>query len=55
MGKPGIIEVIDTKEFMITDEVKTEDGSHTIAFNQNTQRLYAFLPQSCRAAVYEEA
>ncbi|MDE2590737.1 MAG: hypothetical protein KGL95_13870, partial [Patescibacteria group bacterium] len=55
MGKPGIIEVIDTKEFMITDEVKTEDGAHTIAFNQNTQRLYAFLPQSCRAAVYEEA
>ena len=55
MGKSGIIEVIDTKEFMITDEIKTEDGAHTIAFNQNTQHLYAFLPQSCRAAVYEEA
>lgn len=54
IGKPGIIEVIDSKEFAISERIKTEEGAHTLAFNSNTQLLYAFLPKSCRAAVYEE-
>lgn len=54
IGKPGIIEVIDTKEFVISEEIKTEEGTHTLAFNSSKQFLYAFLPKSCRIAVYEE-
>lgn len=54
IGKPGIIEVIDSKEFVISERIKTEEGAHTLAFNSNTHLLYAFLPKSCRVAVYEE-
>ncbi len=54
IGKPGIIEVIDTKEFVISEGIKTEEGAHTLAFDSNRQCLYSFLPKSCRVAVYEE-
>ncbi|MHB8602545.1 MAG: YncE family protein [Nitrosotalea sp.] len=54
IGKPGIIEVIDTKEFVISEGIKTEEGAHTLAFNSSKQILYTFLPKSCRVAVYEE-
>ena len=54
IGKPGIMEVIDTKEFVISEGVRTEEGAHTLAFNPSKQLLYAFLPKSCRVAVYEE-
>ena len=54
VGKPGVIEVIDMKRLTVDEEVTTEEGCHTLAFDQGKQRLYAFLPQSCSAAVYEE-
>ena len=54
IGKPGIIEAIDSKEFAISERIKTEEGAHTLAFNSNMQLLYVFLPKSCRVAMYEE-
>jgi DNA-binding beta-propeller fold protein YncE len=52
--KLGVLEVIDTKKPVVTESVVTEEGAHTSTFNRKRQRLYAFLPKSCRASVYEK-
>ena len=54
IGNPGVIEVIDTRRMTVGERVKTEEGAHTFTFDTKRQRLYAFLPKSCRAAIYEE-
>ena len=54
IGKPGIIEVIDTQKTIVDEKVNTEEGVHTFTFDKKRQKLYAFLPKSCRAAVYKE-
>jgi len=54
IGRPGIIEVIGTKKFIVDQKVNTEEGAHTFAFDKKRQKLYAFLPKSCRAVVYKE-
>jgi DNA-binding beta-propeller fold protein YncE len=54
IGNPGLIEVIDTHKLVVDEKVKTEEGAHTFAFDTKRQRLYAFLPKSCRMAVYKE-
>ncbi len=35
-----------------TLSVPTEKGAHTIAFDPDRNKVYAFLPQTHRAAVY---
>ena len=55
IGRPGVIDVIDTREMALAQELATEEGAHTTAFDRSRQRLYVFLPASCRAAVYAEA
>lgn len=54
IAKPGVIDVIDTNEMAAVERVRTEEGAHTLAFYKPRQQIYAFLPQSCRAAIYEE-
>jgi len=54
IGSLGIIEVIDTHKLAVDERVKTEEGAHTFTFDTKRQRLYAFLPKSCRMAVYKE-
>jgi len=54
IGKPGVIEVIDTEKLVVDEKVNTEEGAHTFTFDQKRQRLHAFFPRSCRAAIYEE-
>lgn len=54
IGKPGIIEVVDTQKLVVAERVNTEEGTHTFTFDKKRQRLYAFLPESCRAIVYKE-
>jgi len=34
--------------------VSTEKGAHTIGFDPARNKVYAFLPQSCAAAVYSD-
>ena len=55
IGHPGVIEVIDGASLSVVEQVATQEGAHTTAFDRQRQRLYVFLPQSCHAAVYEEA
>jgi DNA-binding beta-propeller fold protein YncE len=54
VGKPGVVDVMNTLDFVVEEQIKTEEGAHTIAFDQVRQRLYVFLPRTCRASVYEE-
>ncbi len=54
IAKPGVIDVIDTNVFGLTEEVVTEEGAHTLAFDASRQRLYAFLPRTQGVAVYSE-
>jgi len=51
---PGVIDVVNTATLAIDEQIATEVGAHTTAFDMLRQRLYVFLP-SCRVAVYEES
>ncbi|HLW48634.1 MAG TPA: hypothetical protein VKW09_12810 [bacterium] len=55
IGQPGLIAVVDTREKTTVQEIVTEAGAHTTAFDRARQRLYVFLPGTCRAAIYAEA
>jgi DNA-binding beta-propeller fold protein YncE len=50
---PGVIDVVNTETMTVEEQIQTEAGAHTTAFDSRRQRLYVFLP-SCRVAVYEE-
>ena len=54
IGRPGVVDVIDTREFLLDEQIRTEEGAHTTAFDQARQRVYVFLPRTCRASVCEE-
>jgi hypothetical protein len=54
IGNPGVIEVIDARKLVVDERVSTEEGAHTFTFDEKRQRLYAFLPKSCRASIYRE-
>ncbi|MFL5665971.1 MAG: YncE family protein [Ktedonobacteraceae bacterium] len=51
---PGVIDVLNTQTMAVDEQIQTEPGAHTTAFDALRQRLYVFLP-SCRVAVYEES
>ncbi len=52
IGDPGVIDVFDTESMQRVEVVKTEKGAHTIGFDADRSKVYAFLPQTQRAAVY---
>ena len=54
IGEPGIIEVFDTARLGHRQTVATEAGAHTLSFDATRNIVSAFLPQSHRAAVYED-
>jgi hypothetical protein len=51
-GDPGVIDVIDTIRMRRVQTVETELGSHTFALDRRRGKLYAFLPNTHRAAVF---
>ncbi|MBV8186584.1 MAG: YncE family protein [Alphaproteobacteria bacterium] len=53
IGNPGVIDVFDTARMTRLGRVETERGAHTIAFAPSGDRVYAFLPQTHRAAIFE--
>jgi DNA-binding beta-propeller fold protein YncE len=55
IGNPGVVDVLDTRVLEVVQQVNTEQGAHTTAFDKQRQRLYVFLPASCQAAVFDEA
>jgi DNA-binding beta-propeller fold protein YncE len=54
IGDPGVIDVLDTATLKRLECVPTEKGAHTLAFASADNRVYAFLPETNRAAVYQE-
>jgi len=54
IGREGVVDVVDTLGLVVDEQTKTEGGAHTTAFDTARQRLYVFLPRSCRASVYDE-
>ncbi len=52
IGDPGVIDVFDTESMRRVEVVSTEKGAHTIGFDAGRSKVYAFLPQTHRAAVY---
>jgi DNA-binding beta-propeller fold protein YncE len=54
IGDPGLVEVIDTVTVTRQEQVPTEAGAHTTAFDRARQQLVVFLPGSCQAALYRE-
>jgi len=54
IGKPGVIEVINTQKLTVDEKVCTEEGAHTFTFDKKRKRLYAFLPKSGRMTIYKE-
>ena len=54
VGEPGVIDVIDIETMCRKEVVATEAGAHTIALDRKRNKVYAFFPQSHRAAVLHE-
>ena len=52
IGDPGVIDVIDVGAMRREEVVPTEAGAHTLALDRKRSKVYAFLPQSHRAAVF---
>jgi len=53
VGDPGTIDIFDTKSMGKLGTVATEKGAHTLALAPAGDEIYAFLPQSHRAAIYQ--
>ena len=54
VGTPGVIDVFDARRMKVLETVSTERGAHTLAVDQSKNKVYAFLPTSHRAAVYQD-
>jgi DNA-binding beta-propeller fold protein YncE len=52
IGDPGVIDVFDTSTMHLLHTVTTEKGAHTIAYDSERNKIYAFMPATHRAAVY---
>jgi DNA-binding beta-propeller fold protein YncE len=55
IGDPGVIDVVDIGTMRRIEVVPTEAGAHTLALDRKRKKVYAFLPQSHRAAVFIDA
>lgn len=54
IGDPGVVDVIDVATMTRCQQLATEPGAHTTAFDALRQRLAVFQPRSCVAALYGE-
>jgi DNA-binding beta-propeller fold protein YncE len=54
-GDPGVIEVFQTSTLRLLETVKTERGAHTIGYDWDRQKIYALLPESCKALVFQDS
>ncbi|HEX9125192.1 MAG TPA: YncE family protein [Methylomirabilota bacterium] len=55
IGDPGVIDAIDTGTMRRAEAVPTEAGAHTLALDRKRNKVYAFLPRSHRAAVFQDS
>ncbi len=55
IGGPGVIDVFDADTMKLVQTVKTGPGAHTIAYISETDKVYAFMPETHRASVYMDS
>jgi len=53
VGDPGVIDVFDTSTMRKIGSVVTEKGAHTLALAPGGDQVYAFLPETHRATIYQ--
>lgn len=54
IGEPGVIDVVDVDAWERVEVVPTETGAHTTALDATAHRIYAFLPGSHRAMLFDD-
>lgn len=54
IGEPGLIEVFETDGMRRVEAVRTEVGAHTLGFDPRQNTVYAFLPDTHRALVFQD-
>jgi DNA-binding beta-propeller fold protein YncE len=54
IGDPGVIEVFDTAPLRRRETITTEAGAHTLSFDAARNLVCAVLPETHRAAVYDD-
>jgi DNA-binding beta-propeller fold protein YncE len=54
IGNPGVVEVFHTDEMMRLETIQTEPGAHTLGFDAERNKVYAFLPKTHRTAIYAD-
>jgi hypothetical protein len=52
VGDPGVVDVFDTDVMERIETVPTERDAHTLGFDAERNKVYTFLPETHRAAVY---
>jgi DNA-binding beta-propeller fold protein YncE len=55
VGEPGVLQVLQADTLESLEEIPTEKGAHTIGYDSARNKVYVFLPQTHRAAVYMDA
>jgi len=53
IGDPGVVDVFATSPMAKLATIGTEPGAHTTALSPGGDRLYAFLPRTHRAAIFD--
>lgn len=53
-GEPGLIDVFDTDEMSLIQTALTEKGAHTLGFDPDRSKIYAFLPLTHRAQIFKD-
>jgi DNA-binding beta-propeller fold protein YncE len=54
IGEPGLIEVFEADRMHRVEAVRTEAGAHTIGFDPTHGMVYALLPETHRALVFQD-
>ena len=54
VGDPGAIDVFETTSMTHLGATATEHGAHTLGFSPALDQVYAFLPKTARAAIYQD-
>jgi DNA-binding beta-propeller fold protein YncE len=53
-GQPGCIDVFDMNHMALIETVATGRGAHTLGFDSDRNKVYAFLPQSHSALAFQD-
>lgn len=54
IGDPAVIDVVDVERWRMLETIPTERGAHTLAMDDRAHTIYAFLPATHRAAIFED-